>query len=423
MSTRYSKTLKSGVDALDLGYSDSSQVDVPEVPSCSVEDVDRAVFNLFNRDIPLQYATKDGATKRVPVIFATGERFAIIRRKEPLRDKNGALILPIITIFRSGIEQTADRIIQPGDVGTIEVQRRISREDPIYQRVINSLNLKNTGSPTSPTRRDRSSSPTRTTGGRLLEPNLSVPLFETIVIPMPKFYTATYEVTMWTQFMQHGNTLLNTIMSGYHDVRSMTYRVETDKGYWFVAKFDPSIQSENNFDNMSEEERIIKYTFTIKVPAFILAPREPGIPIGVRKFVSATQFSFGIIAGDVPDVEIPGNFTDMRPGSRVLDQISTVDDPTIVSGVGVSPTRQAEAAAGGNQKKGTARLKKPVESVAGADAASLRTRSITQRISVDPLTGEPVDAVVRKKMISSVHGESVLTTLNTVTKSNKDGKP
>lgn len=423
MSTRYSTVPKPGVDALDLGYSDSSQVDVPEVPSCSVEDVDRAVFNLFNRDIPLAYVSKDGSTKRVPVIFATGERFAIIRKKEPLRDKNGALILPLVTVFKSGIEQTAEKIIQPGDVGTIEVQRKISREDPVYQRVVNSLNLKNTGSPSSPTRRGRSSSPTRTTGGRLLEPNLSIPLFETIVIPMPKFYTATYEVTMWTQFMQHGNTLLNTIMSGYHDVRGMTYRIETDKGYWFVAHFDPAIQSDNNFDSMSEEERIIKYTFTVKVPAFILAPREPGIPIGVRRFISATQFSFGVIADSVPEQEIQGNFSDMRLGSRVLDQISTVDDPTIVQGIGSGQLRQAELAAGGNQKKGTSRLKKRAESVGSADASSLRTRSITQRISVDPLTGEAVDAVVRKKTISSVHGESVLTTLNTITKSNKDDKP
>jgi hypothetical protein len=423
MSTRYSKSTIPGVDAIDLGYSGSSQVDVPEVPSCSIEDVDRALFNLFNRDIPLVYESKGSSTKRVPVIFATGERFAIIRKKEPLRDKNGALILPLITVFRSGIEQSAEKIIQPGDIGTIEIQRKISKEDPVYQRVVNSLNLSNTGSPTSPTRRGRSSSPTRTTGGRLLEPNLSVPLYETIVVPTPKFFTATYEVTLWTQFMQHGNSLLNVIMSGYHDVRGMTYRIETEKGYWFVARFESGIQSDNNFDNMSDEERIIKHTFTVKVPAFILAPREPGIPIGVRRVVSATQFSFGIISGDVPDHELQGNTPDMRLGSRVLDQVSTVDDPSIVSSIGSGPARQAELAAGGNQKFGTSSRKKSKESVGGSDASSMRTRSITQRISVDPMTGEPVDAVVRKKTISSVHGESVLTTINTIPKSNKDDKP
>ena len=53
------------------------------VPSCTVEDVDRAVFNLFEKDITLQYSLKK-EMKKIPVIFATGERFAVLRRKKPL---------------------------------------------------------------------------------------------------------------------------------------------------------------------------------------------------------------------------------------------------------------------------------------------------------------------------------------------------
>ena len=45
-----------------------------------------------------------GESKRLPVIFASGERFAILSKQSPMRDKNGALILPIMSISRSGVE-------------------------------------------------------------------------------------------------------------------------------------------------------------------------------------------------------------------------------------------------------------------------------------------------------------------------------
>ncbi len=57
------------------------------IPSCGLEDVDKAVFNLYNKDLPFFYDL-NGERKKIPVIFATGERFAVLRRKKPLTDKN-----------------------------------------------------------------------------------------------------------------------------------------------------------------------------------------------------------------------------------------------------------------------------------------------------------------------------------------------
>ena len=74
------------------------------IPSCGIEDVDRAVFKLFNEDLPFQYETDDGL-KRIPVVFATGERAFVLRRDEPLRDRQGALVLPVVSIMRNSIEQ------------------------------------------------------------------------------------------------------------------------------------------------------------------------------------------------------------------------------------------------------------------------------------------------------------------------------
>lgn len=421
MSTRYSVGKRYGRDFIALGYDGSNIPDDFTVPSCGIEDVDRAVFDLFNRDLPMIYDTKDGSTKRVPVIFATGERFAITRRKEPLRDKNGALILPLVTIARTGLEQQAQKSIEMGDVGTINITRRLSKDDSVYQRLINSPGFQNAGSPYEGSRRESQDKPGRTSGGRLLEPNLAVGLYETISIPTPKFFTAKYEITLWTQFMQHSNNLLTTIMSGYHNVRARSYRIETPTGYWFNATFEADVGSDTTFDSMTDDERAIKNTFTVTVPAFIIAPTSPGIPSGVRRTVSATQFSFGIVDG-VPEPESSGNVYDMRIDSRTLDPVATVDGPNVVGSIGTQAVDQAERSAGRVMKRGTAALENSTTAVGGTESSSLLTRSITRKLTEDPITGKPMDVTVKSRRVSSAHGEEVFTTVVRTFKSDKDLK-
>lgn len=421
MSTRYSVGKRYGRDSISLGYEGSNVPDDLRIPSCGLEDVDRAVFNLFDKDLPLLYQQKDGSTKKVPVIFATGERFAITRRKEPLRDKNGALILPMISIVRSGIEQQAQKSIDMGDLGTIDVKRRLSKDDPIYQRVVNAIGLSNVGPPASGSRREAQDRPGRMTGGRLLEPNLGAGLYETISIPVPKFFTSTYEITLWTQYMQHSNEILTTIVSGYHNVKARSYRIETPVGYWFNAIFEASISSDTTFDAMQEDERAIKHTLTVAVPAFIVAPSSPGIPSGVRRTVSAPQITFGIVDG-VKDPEPPGNIDDMRINSRILDPITTIDGPSPVGAIGTSPDRQAERSAGGAQIAGSSMRAGLSTAVGGTESSSLLTRSTTRRLAEDPITGKEMDVMVRVRSISAAHGEEVLTTVRKTARADKDLK-
>ena len=67
--------------------------------------------------------------KRVPVIFATGERFAVLRRKKPLRDKAGALILPLVSIMRTDINQKPDGGMGPGQGGPSIIKKKLSKDD------------------------------------------------------------------------------------------------------------------------------------------------------------------------------------------------------------------------------------------------------------------------------------------------------
>ena len=66
-----------------------------DIPSIGIEDIDRAIFQLFDNKISFEVSHK-GTLQKVPVIFASGERFALTRRKNPIRDSENTLILPLI---------------------------------------------------------------------------------------------------------------------------------------------------------------------------------------------------------------------------------------------------------------------------------------------------------------------------------------
>jgi hypothetical protein len=89
-------------DKIKTGYEGTNVPDDFSIPPVGIEDIDRAIFTLFDKK--LAFETKvNSQTTRVPVIFASGERFALTRRDNPLRDKNNTLILPLISIKRGSI--------------------------------------------------------------------------------------------------------------------------------------------------------------------------------------------------------------------------------------------------------------------------------------------------------------------------------
>ena len=141
MSTRFSKG-KEDANSVPMGYEGTNIPDDFSLPSCTIEDVDRGLFNLFNEELPFFYKLEK-ESRRIPVIFATGERFAILRRKRPLRDNSGALILPLISIQRTGVQQENTKGGGPGEGQPLTIKKRLSRDDVTYQRLMNKLNLQN----------------------------------------------------------------------------------------------------------------------------------------------------------------------------------------------------------------------------------------------------------------------------------------
>lgn len=315
-NTRFdiSKEVLEGEGALPSGYGDSPSESFT-IPSCEIEDVDGSVHALFDTHIGFKnIVIPDGANgpeniNKPYVIFAVGERFALVKKLRPPRTKDKSLMLPAISIRRMSITQSLSDMSSRGmnqSTGNIIIKRRLAREDRDYQNLINKLLLENLnpGNATSsrPQGEFGSSRDSGTRQGLVLSPKIGNNIWEIISIPQPQFYTAKYEITIWTTHTQHMNYLISTLLSAQLP-QGKNFRLNTPKGYWFLATVDEQLGNAENFDDFTEEKRIIRYTFQMDVRAWLLAPNNPGNPVPVRRYLSAVDISFDTVipTGNVLD--------------------------------------------------------------------------------------------------------------------------
>ena len=340
---------------------------VPEdfsMPGSGIEETDRAVFNLFDKRLAFE-VTVNEETAKVPVVFAAGERFALTRRRQPIRDKNNTLILPIISIKRTSISH------DPGQEGygtpiafrdqpSYVVRKRLNSSDRDYQKLINKLKIKNQSNVASrgnfanqasdvlpgnvarpgklaSRRNENNISFTLDPNGVTLEDDLGKNIFEIITIPYPTFVTINYEVVFWTQYMQQMNQIIQSMMSRF-DGQGHEFFLETREGYNVVAYIKSPFTAQDNFSDFTENERIVKYQFNMSVPTYIIAPQQDDLPTPFRRFLSAPTIEFGYkqsSAQVVKNVRSPGRLADQNKFILSdVEVLNSVGESDLVRGQG-----------------------------------------------------------------------------------------
>lgn len=290
-----------------------------ELPTASIEDIDRSVFNLFDKTLPLQVLS-NGEVQKVPVVFAAGERFALTRRKNPIRDENNTIILPIISITRADIDFSPDQqgrgsAITTRDQQQYIVKKRLSKKDRQYQNIINKLSIKNQKNVTSrsnfidntvspgniaspntiSTRRNVKGLSYTAKGGIInlnSEQQLGDNIFEFVQVPYPIFVAIKYNVTVWCQYMSQMNKIQEIYLSSFKG-QSEEFVEKSKTGLEYVIKSETSFSADNNFSNYAEEERVIKSNIGLVVTGYIINQKLVGQPDLVRSSFSAPFIEFG----------------------------------------------------------------------------------------------------------------------------------
>ena len=328
-----------------------------DIPSIGIEDIDRAIFQLFDKSISFEVKHK-GSLQKVPVIFASGERFALTRRKNPIRDKENTLILPLISIMRQNIDFSASQANKKTAISFREQQNyvvkyRLSERDRRYQNIINKSGTKNQSnvssnehllsSPTSnpktikpntvSTRRNASLTNSFSSTAQLgLKEQLGKNIYEVIQTPYPEFVAVTYDVVFWTQYMQQSNQMLETLLLNFTG-QGEEIPLVTEGGYDLVAFFSgPFANSGTNLDEFTESERIIKHTFSVTIPGYIINPKHPGLPKMLRSYVSAPNLSFGMFVGDVEVISYQPERKSETVKRHALQDLTNIKEHELIRG-------------------------------------------------------------------------------------------
>tara|TARA_R110002074_G_scaffold140516_1_gene286667 strand:- start:35 stop:1237 length:1203 start_codon:yes stop_codon:yes gene_type:complete len=327
-----------------------------DIPSIGIEDIDRAIFQLFDNKISFEVSHK-GTLQKVPVIFASGERFALTRRKNPIRDSENTLILPLVSIMRQNIDFSPAQAGKKTAIAFREqesyvIKYRLNERDRKYQNIINKQGLKNQinvssennfllNTPTPgfsvkpdavSTRRSSANIGFSSVANVSLGESLGRNMFEIIEIPYPEFVAVTYDVVFWTQYMKQSNQMIETLLlnfTGQGEEIPMT----TAGGYQLVAFFTgPFSNSGTNLDEFTESERIIKHSFSVTIPGYILNPKHPGMPKLLRSYVSAPEINFGIFSGDAEVIDYQPERIRDKVKRHVLQDLTNLKESELQRG-------------------------------------------------------------------------------------------
>jgi hypothetical protein len=289
---------KNPVPHLSSGYPDNPEEQPANfyIPSCGIVDCDESVKKLFTKTLQFsEYPvyTANGAimVKKPSVIFVSGERFAMIKRLRPLRDKNGSLILPAISIRNIGITQTYEDMCSRGinqTTGELIIKRRLDSSDIGYQQLINKLNLENINERGTSTRNFTHAKKEIT-----LAPNFENNIWEIIAIPQPQYITCTYEITFWTTYTDHMNYLVETVISSQLP-QVKGFKLTTESGYWFLGTLEDNIENKDNLEDFTDDKRIIRKSFNLNVKTFILPSIGNNKRVPVKRYISAPAISLDV---------------------------------------------------------------------------------------------------------------------------------
>lgn len=216
-----------------------------QVRPVGLMDVDAAFLSWFDNKLNLHLSDPKGERKKVPVRFVAPERWSLAR-EEGIRDEQGILLLPIVSISRTSVGG-------PNEAGYQRIFADLNQDHSYYKKI-----------------NQKSSLVKELVKNRPKEIDPTLPIFEVYTHRAPDHYVLTYEVDVWTTYITDMNTVIEKIGQELNFRSVKSFYFETKDGYGFNAFQEEGLNDESNLEDFTGKERIVRKTFTFKVPASIM---------------------------------------------------------------------------------------------------------------------------------------------------------
>ena len=248
--------------------------------SIGLKDLDEAVFYYFENVIkPFVY--QNGERREVPIIYGSPERWKSFQKDNYYRDKNGAIMLPIIVLNRNSISK--DRT----------VYNKLDANSPnLYGTFQRSYNPKNFYS-------------------NFAAINNAIPAQQFYAVAVPDFVNLEYSVTVQTYYMEQLNKIIEAC-----EYASDAYWGNPER-FKFRAFID-------NFTTATElttgKDRLVKGTFNIRLRGYIIPDTVQKDMHSISKYNTKSKFIISMETTSKPEVFLPN--VNITPDGRTREEIS-----------------------------------------------------------------------------------------------------
>ena len=274
-------------------------VSMEEIEPSTLENIDFAFFDFINDKINNKSTDNEG-WKKVPVVWTSAERSFLSKNNKDLRDDDGTLNLPIISIERTGMNKSKNRkgsyyglsgVLPEADrFGRITVSRKIVKDKTNNFSVAD--NIKKLGSSVNRTPKRQAYFPKKK--------NNKV-VYETLSMPMPIYVSMTYEVSIRTEYVQQMNELLAPFITLGS---SISYFVIKKNGHRYETFLQEGLNLANNISNLGTDERMYSTKVSFEVLGYLIGEGPNGERPKIIRRESAVEIKIPrerVIFGDIPD--------------------------------------------------------------------------------------------------------------------------
>jgi hypothetical protein len=222
-------------------------------PSVTLMDMDGAILHYFDKVI--QPSVEDnGENVKVPVMYASPERWKAIQRDGFMKDKKRQTITPVIAYRRTSIEKDEALPIDKLDANN-------PHQFYTFEKKFSDVN-----------RYDNFS----TQIGLL-------PQREYYNVTMPDYVTITYDFIIWTSYIEQMNKIVERV-------------VYSDGAYWGdpdKMKFRTSVDTFTDATEISDVERLVRTNFTVTMRGYLLPQGNFDHRSTTQKYLTPKKVIFG----------------------------------------------------------------------------------------------------------------------------------
>lgn len=229
--------------------------------SSTIEDIDYAIVSYIKKDLNLKSGTNEGFVN-VPVLWQVPERAFQVKNEKDLRDDEGALKLPLISVERTSIDKdpTAKGTFQAhtfsdkgnGRSGRLVIARRIVPDKTRNFAVASGTRGSNE------------------TGGRKQRyyPRVNNKVvIQTLSVPIPVYVNIQYKIVIKSEYQQQMNDLLAPFIARTGQINSFVMK---RNGHLYEAFIDKGFKHGNNVANLNEDMRMFSTEISIRVLGYLI---------------------------------------------------------------------------------------------------------------------------------------------------------